>query len=168
MKVLQYIQKKILKDSFLIEAQIKINSNYLINKINKGISKKNNLNYRTNVIGKMTPWNYFVKDIYFLKSIKLVINYLNKQINLNNCKLVEAWGLKIDNQDYVKSHNHSNSIFSGVLYLNNSNQNLIFPELDLKINPIKGKILLFDSILLHKTIPSNEKKARYSIAFNYK
>lgn len=167
MKVLKHIERKILKELFLIEIQTKVNSSYLINKINEGICQKNNFNYKTNVIGKMTSWDYFIKDIYLLNLIKSATNYLDKHIHLHKCKLIEAWGLRIDKEDYVDCHNHSDRILSGVLYLNNSNQDLIFPEMDLKITPTKGKILLFHPTLLHKTIPSNEKKSRYSIAFNY-
>jgi hypothetical protein len=167
MKILKHIERKILKEVFIIEIQNKVNSNYFIKKINEGISKENNFNYKTNVFGKMTSWDYFTKDVYFLDLIKSTTNYLDKHIHLHKCKLIEAWGLRIDKQDYVDSHNHSDRILSGVLYLNDSNQDLIFPEIDLKITPTKGKILLFHPTLLHETIPSNEKKSRYSIAFNY-
>ena len=152
---------------FLIELQLKINSAYLIKQIEEGINSQTNCNYVTHVKGKMTAWDYFIKDENFLSAIKVGTNYLDEKISLVSCYLRDAWGTKINYNDRVREHNHNGCIISGVLYLKDSNQDLYFKELDISIRPKKGKLILFSPFLMHGTKFSLDKKPRYSIAFNY-
>ena len=90
MKLIKHLQKPINKEVYLIELDLKINSNYFINKIEEGIAVSNN-NYVTHVRGKMTPWNYFANDENFLSVVKTGVNYLDENINLVACYLRDAW-----------------------------------------------------------------------------
>ena len=54
-----------------------------------------------------------------------------------------------------------------MLYLQDSDQELYFKELDISIKPKKGKLILFSPLLKHGTKSNLNKKSRYSIAFNY-
>lgn len=81
-------------------------------------------------------------------------------------------------------HKHTYSVFSGVLYLENSNTGTIFSFPDnfsqlwehftlcnvqqqtYESKSEKGKLLIWPSHILHKTSPHKEKKVRYSVAFN--
>jgi hypothetical protein len=166
MKLIKHVERQVLKNVFLIEIELKINSSYFINKIEEGIYGSNN-NYLTHVRGKMTSWDYFAKDENFLSLVKTGVNYLDENISLVSCYIRDAWGTKIDYNDRVREHDHSGCIISGVLYLQDSKQNLYFKELNISINPKKGKLLLFSSNLRHGTKFSLDKKPRYSIAFNY-
>jgi len=167
MKLIKHLQKPIDKEIYLIELDLKINSNYFINKIEEGIAVSNNNNYVTHVRGKMTPWDYFANDKNFLSLIKTGVNYLDENINLVACYLRDAWGTRIDYNDRVREHDHWGCIISGVLYLQNNGQDLYFKELNISIKPKKGKLLLFSPMLKHSTKFSLDKKPRYSIAFNY-
>lgn len=146
---------------------MKINSSYFIDKIEEGINAPNNLNYVTHQKGKMTSWDYFVKDQNFLNIARSGINYIDERINLVSCYLQDAWGNKLEYNDRVREHTHYGMIISGVLYLQDSNIELYFRELDIHIKPRKGKLVLFSPFLKHGTKFSLEKKPRYSIAFNY-
>ena len=69
MDIQKEIKSKIERDYFFIEANLVLDIKYFINKINEGINSENNLNYKTNVKGKQTSWEFFNKDPQFLKTL---------------------------------------------------------------------------------------------------
>ena len=64
------------------------------------------------------------------------------------------------------SHDRWGARISGVLYLNNSKQNLLFPQLDIEVKPEVGKLVMFTSILKHQTKLQYNNEKKYAIAFN--
>lgn len=144
------------------------------------------------------------KDRYLLKKIpdlKLQIDeqvnlFLKKFLHLRNhieFYMTNSWSVEHSPNDYAHGHIHSNSILSGVYYLdvdensgliefqrdhrhmNLFNGNLVF-EYD-KFNevnsdywgivPKNGMILLFPSHLMHNVKKNLSNQKRYSVAFNY-
>ena len=168
MKVLNHTVKFIQRQVYVFEGKVNIDVQYFIQKIEEGIEKENNLSYKTNVMSKMTSFDYFLKDDKFLKfaeEISPAFEYHNNNVRV---KLEDAWGNKLLPGDCVKPHNHGNVEISGVLYLEDKGEKLYFSQLDVKIKPEKGKFVLFDSTLLHGVPTNSSKKPRYSIAFNFR
>lgn len=112
-----------------------------------------------------------------------------EEIHLVNSKLkiVDIWGVKAKFGDQSVSHNHNNSMFSGVFYFTSCKRSqLVFTledqfakkwefifdsnlkrnPVELKITPEKGKLYIFPSFLVHKVLPHSEPFDRYSLAFN--
>jgi hypothetical protein len=168
-KLIKHIEKPVQKDCFFFEFMSKeIDSEYFIKKIEEGISSKENKNYKTNVLGKMTSWNWFAKDNNFINIIKPCIDHFDfNKIDIQKCNLRDAWGVKTGYRDKVIKHNHGSAIISDVLYLNNSNQNLFFPQLDIEVKIKKNKIILFSGFLDHYTKLSLEENSKYGISFNF-
>jgi hypothetical protein len=168
MEVIKYIERKVKKDSFFFETKLDISKdkNYFISKIEDGIKLENNKNYMTNVKGKMTDWNYFVKDQIFINYLVEGCNKIKKFLTLNEVLLMDAWGIKITKKDYTASHDHATNHYSGILYLNDSNTLTFFPDLKLDIKPKEGTFILFSSILIHSTEEHLENIPKYAIPFN--
>jgi len=167
------IQTTIKKEVFYIEGKIKINSNYFIKKIEEGISLPSSLNNQTNVRGCMTSWFYFMEDIEFQNLFTSIIGYIENETSfkdfLISCpewSLKEAWGLKETYGNYTKKHNHSAALISGVIYLSNAKQELIFEELNTSVIPEEGKFVLFSSDLQHYAKRLLSNCVKYGIAFN--
>ena len=106
--------------------------------------------------------------------------------------IVNSWVYKTDPEGFSIPHIHSNSILSGVVYLNDdytNSGNIVFekqnrltiftptiePELDSFnifnssewcIQPKQKMIVLFPSHLTHKVTKNNTNQSRYSLAFN--
>jgi hypothetical protein len=57
--------------------------------------------------------------------------------------------------------------FSGILYLNNTELPIYFPQLDINIVPKMGTFLLFSAILNHGTNVNKSEQAKYAIPFNF-
>lgn len=108
-------------------------------------------------------------------------------------KLTKIWVNKSSRMEFHHKHSHSNSILSGILYLNTfegygktvfyypdpwwefQNSRLMqFTKTSLNNNielineviPEEGKLIIFPSHILHSTKPSMMNKERYTIAFN--
>jgi len=140
-----------------------IDTKYFIDKIDFGCEEKKNLSYKTNVQGKMTKFNFFLSDLKFINLIKNILN--NEIFGKENFKIVDAWGIKMKEGDFTQEHMHANNDYSAILYLNNTNNKIIFPEINLSIKPIKNTLLFFNGILKHYTEPLMENK-KYAIPFN--
>lgn len=160
------IERDILRRAFLYEIQLEVNDLYLISEIEKHL-EKTNLYYTTNVKGKMTAWNAFNKDDVFLETLERGSSHISQYINLEKSVLHESWGLKIEKGDYTARHHHSTSILSGILYLNEVDQVLMFPELNINVKPKKGTFLLFSPWLEHMTDVNKSEQIKYAIAFNF-
>lgn len=119
-----------------------------------------------------------IRQIYFIDSMRLVVT---------NC-----WATRTGFLKQHQSHTHSQSVVSGILYLedadtgetvftaNNpwlryhqdniiavSTQSIIENQsLYTKISPKKGKLIMYPSHIYHGTTINKNKKYRYSIAFD--
>lgn len=108
-------------------------------------------------------------------------------------KLTKIWVNKSSRMEFHHKHSHSNSILSGILYLNTfegygktvfyypdpwwefQNSRLMqFTKTSLnntielinEVTPEEGKLVIFPSHILHSTKPTMVNKERYTIAFN--
>ena len=63
------------------------------------------------------------------------------------------------------AHAHA-GVFSGVIYLNNKNDNTIFTDSNFKFLGKKGDMILFPSHLRHKVDKQKDKYERITFAFN--
>lgn len=160
------IEKDILRRVFLYEIIIDVDAESFITDINNFIKQKN-LNYNTNVKGGMTDWYAFNEHKKFLNILEKGCSYLGKYANFDKAALKEAWGIKIENGDYTERHNHGQASLSGILYLNDVDQNLIFPDLSITVKPRKGTFLLFSPWLDHMTDVNKTSTTKYAIPFNF-
>ena len=144
----KHFNKKVEKEYFYVEGNLEIDSNYFIKEIEKGITSQDNMNYKTNIKGKMTSYDFFKKDLKFLNIIRQLSEYLDDSYNLLQYYLQDAWGFKTDLYEKTQLHDHL-CYWSGVIYLNKCDQPLNFPEIKQKIQPEKGNFAIFSPWLLH-------------------
>jgi len=168
MRINKIIKNKIKIDYLFIQGALDIDSDYFINEINKGIKEKENENFKTNVKGLMTSWEYFNNNANFLKVILPLFDYLDSLKNIKEYYLHGAWGIKEGFSNYTHEHDHGHepNYFSGIIYLNDHTQTLLFPQIKLKFKPILNSFVLFSSFLKHKTIRNTSNKEKYAISFN--
>ena len=94
-----------------------------------------------------------------------------------------SWFTETPKEHFSDFHNHSNSMFSGVFYFDDSSD-IEFRDFSTRqfyvvpnkyndfncdaytIQPKKNMIIFFDSRLYHKVTVNNLDKTRYSLAFN--
>ena len=162
----KHIEKKVLHDYFFISGIVDIDSTYFIEKINQGVSNEDNFNYKTLIKDKMTSWEFFNKDQNFLNILTRFIDTVDKNINMGNYSLKSSWGFSVGYGGQTDFHKHIPSVWSGVIYLNDHDQILDFPEIEQKIKPTKGKFVLFSSFLRHGCIRHRSENPKYGISFN--
>ena len=161
------IVSQVKQDYFFLKTNVKIDSQYFIDKIEIGINESDNKNHETNISGGMTGWKYFNKDKYFLKIITPFIEYsLKKNYIIPPISFQDCWGFKQKFLDSTTKHVHP-SYFSGVLYLNDHEQFLEFEEIDQKVDCLEGNLCFFSSFLKHGTSPNLSEKTRYGLSFNF-
>tara|TARA_B100000287_G_scaffold405781_1_gene429664 strand:- start:361 stop:882 length:522 start_codon:yes stop_codon:yes gene_type:complete len=83
-------------------------------------------------------------------------------------KCVELWGVLYNEGDYVTAHPHTPSLYSFVYFVNTpkGSSPLVFETSGRKIKPEAGKVVIFDSRLVHK-VPPNKCKGRCTISGNF-
>jgi|TARA_R100000030_G_scaffold96507_1_gene84716 hypothetical protein len=168
MEVQKFFNKKIELEYFFIVGKVKIDSKYFIDKINVGIEEKDNMSHITNVKGSMTRWDFFNNDENFLNVLSKFINYVDDNLDLMKYRLKDSWGLKLQKFENTSFHNHMENPWSGVLYLNSSNQELIFPQIKQEVKPDEGVFCLFSGLLDHGCKKNMHNTSKYGIAFNMK
>ena len=166
MKIKEIIEDKIKIDYLLIEGSIKVDSNYFINEIDKGVNENNNKNFQTNVTGYMTSYHYFNDNQNFLKTIFPFFDYLDSLKTVKPYELDSSWGIKESFSHFTKEHTHLPNYISGIIYLNNHSQTLIFPEIKKELKPKKNSFVIFSSFLKHKAIRNISKTNKYALSFN--
>jgi hypothetical protein len=156
---------KIEKNCLFLIGKSKIDSDYFIDRINQGVEESNN-NFKTNVVGHMTDWKYFCQDKKFIEFLFPILDKLDEYPFVEEYALQSAWGIIENWGGRTIEHNHSPALYSGVLYLNNHSQELIFPAINEKVKPEKGKFVLFSADLRHKANRIICDKPKYAISFN--
>jgi hypothetical protein len=161
------IKKEVIQKTLFIETHLEADYQYFIDNINIGI-KNSPQNFTTNVLGFMTPWDYFKEDEKFLEQIAIPsFNIIEDDEDLTRrWQLGNCWGTKQSKSHYTKRHSHPQSVYTCVFYLNDDDNNLIIPKLDREVVPKKGKLIIFNGFLDHRTRRIVKDKERYSIAFN--
>mgnify|MGYP003114419365 FL=1 len=166
MHISKELQKKVQKDYFFIKGQLDIDCNYFIQKIKQGVEEKENMSYRTNVKGKMTSWKFFNEDQNFLKILRKFINYIDDNYTFPPYSVKDSWGFINLPGEKTNFHNHHEAIFSGVIYLNDCEQPLLFNEINEKIDPKPGSFGLFSSWLYHGCNVNDTDNCKFGISFN--
>lgn len=166
MKIDKEIQGNVQVPYIFFKGTLNLNAKYFMSKIDDGISDQNS--YKTNVRSDMTSWNYFMNDVEFLKIMMTVLDKVDslKVAKTISYSLSNAWGIRQNFSDYTEPHAHNPCFLSGVIYLNNSDQHLIFPEINEKVVPKKGSFAVFSSFLKHSTKRNKTFKSKYAISFN--
>jgi len=143
-----------------------IDFKYFKEEIDKGVVQDNNKNYKTNVKGLMTNWTYFNNNNKFLNLLSPIIEFIKSFKKISRCGLHSSWGIKENFNDFTAEHDHIPGYLSGIIYFENHEQALHFPEINISIKPEKNKFLIFSSFLKHKTKKNVLKKCKYAISFN--
>lgn len=136
--------------------------------------------------GYPIPYNSKIQDWFADCINKVSQEYFNLS---DDAKLTinDIWITKTNFLEYSSAHNHAWSIFSGLLYLDNSEAETIFYVEDevvkryvslfglvskktqtniYSVKPELGKLVIWPSYIQHKIAPSKQKNSRYTIAFN--
>jgi uncharacterized protein (TIGR02466 family) len=144
------------------------------------------LEYRgNNIHGYMSVDQQVLEQTLFSNVVKETLIHLKDYVSelnhyADDITIVSSWANKLNNQQSIHPHIHSNSYISGVIYFS-SGSNLILrpPTIDnfftistefktppkiVSISPKEGQLVLFPSKLIHNVESSNLE--RYSIAFN--
>lgn len=130
------------------------------------------------------------------KEFKILKERIMKEFNIfkndimkykNNFRITTSWCTLSKKNQYSNLHKHTNSMFSGILYLNtnendgdlyfeNVNNRSFFIEPDVNnlynshsfnIVPKVGRIVFFPSELLHRIELNKTNSERISLAFNF-
>jgi len=158
--------KKIEKEYFFITGKLKLDCNYYKEKIKKSCSSDDNMNYITNIKSLMTPFNFFVQDKNFQKLLYPIVDYIELNYNLEKFGMHQAWGFEVKPREKTDYHDHSGCLWSGVIYLNSSNQTLNFPEIREKIKPEPGVFGVFSSFLRHGCEKNPDDFSKLGMSFN--
>ena len=140
-----------------------------------------------------SPNNYYSKDTFLHKrdEYKYLIKWFDdclykvqrqKQYTFRGqfC-LTQCWANKTVTNGAHHVHNHPNSLLSGIFYLTDSTPTVFGEPLKwhlplvqamnsgqstTRVTPVKGRLLIFPSTLMHGTDKSNDNEPRYSMSFN--
>tara|TARA_R100000329_G_C7520214_1_gene183417 strand:+ start:87 stop:599 length:513 start_codon:yes stop_codon:yes gene_type:complete len=166
MIVEKFFERKVLRQYFFIQGNVEIDFEYFFKKINEGLKDPKNQTFKTNIQGQMTPWEHFCKDEQFIKLLHKFIDLIDENIKLPSYNLRDSWGFCVNKGGFTKFHSHGNNVWSGVLYLNEHDQTLDFPEINQKVKPEKGKFVLFSSFLNHGCKIHRCENSKLGISFN--
>jgi hypothetical protein len=168
MKIEKEIVSKIPTDYLFVSGVIDLDPQYFKKRIDEGV-KTSNLNYKTNVYGRHTDWEFFNRDKEFLVLLFQMLDHLETlTIDLQKFFLRNAWGLIEGLGEYTKKHHHEPNYISGAIYLNDHPQKLYFPDIKQEITPEIGRFALFSSFLSHHTKRNLTEKEKYAISFNFR
>ena len=94
------------------------------------------------------------------------IELIDKKYNFPKYHIKDAWGFEVSKDEKTLYHSHATSLWSGVLYLNSSNQILQFPEINESVKPEEGAFALFSPFLEHGCEINKENTSKFGISFN--
>lgn len=139
------------------------------------------------------PNNYYTQDTFLNKrdEYKYLIKWFDECLyNVQREKrymfhgkfnITQCWANKTTTNGYHHPHNHPNSLLSGIFYLTDSTPTIFSESLKwnlpliqsmndastiTRVTPVKGRLLIFPSGLMHGTDRSNDNEPRYSMSFN--
>ena len=124
--------------------------------------------YLSNVNAEMTEWNTIFSQR------KVFQSWLNDIIGIKfgiskgyKLDFYEMWFARYSKGDYTKVHNHINSLYSFVFFLNSpeGSSPLVFTSSKTEIEPQPGKLVLFPGCVYHH-VPKNNCKNRVVLAGN--
>jgi len=131
-----------------------------------------------------------LQKLKFLKEkiLSCFTEFVSKTLYLSDIefKITSSWITKVGQGNIGHSHNHGNSFYSGVFYIevNNNSGKITFinvnkPTFELKANeynnlnsqkwsiqPKNNQIIFFPSEMFHQVEENKSKSIRYSLAFN--
>jgi uncharacterized protein (TIGR02466 family) len=142
---------------------------------------------------------YISKDLKILESYpdakniieKYFNHYKNDVLNYNstNFKMTTSWITKTIKNSMSHYHSHKNSLYSGVLYLSDSGENVapieftksnncdnifitpdeynVYNSDEYKLYPQKNMIIFFPSNTMHRIGLHLSNEERYSVSFNF-
>lgn len=130
------------------------------------------------------------QELSFLKNILMdEFNVFKNDIlkyQFNNFKLTTSWIAKNNPGEASNYHNHNNSMFSGIFYINTDkdcgaisfedyspkrfqlkmSEYNYYNSPEFKFLPYNGLLIIFPSEMYHKILTNNSNITRYSLAFN--
>jgi uncharacterized protein (TIGR02466 family) len=156
-------------------------------------------------VGADNGWltkNHYLLNEPVLKSLKEKIQnvfeiYLHEILKVPKemgCRITNSWTVKHSPDDWAQQHIHTNSVFSGVYYIDTNEDagdiNFHRQEHDISILPLttrpgkfdelnefngeqykvlarNNKCIIFPSSLMHSVEQNKSKRDRYCIAFNF-
>ena len=160
------VNRKVLKEYFFIKGFIDIDSEYFIEQIKKSCSSEQNMNFKSSIRGLMTPYNFFNKDPKFTEILLPLIDYVDSQYDFPDYRLQDAWGFEVRPRDKTTFHDHHEAVWSGVIYLNDCEQSLDFPEIKEELKPKKGVFAVFSPFLKHGCEKNQDKVSKFGLSFN--
>ena len=123
---------------------------------------------------------------HLIPKFEKILNNTIKELNYDNVmEMTTSWFTKTDPSRLITNHYHTNSLWSGVFYHEDSDTlsfskgpNQIFsqtrvqdPELmmygDIHFPALKGKMIIFPSNMSHFVNKNKTEKTRYSLAMNF-
>tara|TARA_R100000908_G_C3752530_1_gene147002 strand:- start:2407 stop:2931 length:525 start_codon:yes stop_codon:yes gene_type:complete len=161
------INSQIEQDYIFITGHIDVDQKYFVQKIEEGIKAGSNLNNQTAIQGFMTHWDYFNNDPQLQKLLLPMMDKLDKIKNVPKYKFFNSWGYAESFGHRTTIHCHGDSLFAGSLYLNDHDQELIFPKINEKVKPERGRFVLFSGFLKHYTNRNITGKTKYGLSFNF-
>jgi hypothetical protein len=167
MIVTKDIFKKVSVDYFFVKGKLEIDSEYFISKIKEGCALENAMSFKTNIKGLMTPYNHFVEDKKFISLIQPLIDFVDDNYDNPNYHLWNAWGHEVRQREKTAVHSHSDALWSGVIYLNSSNQLLDFPQIKEQIKPEEGTFAIFSPFLKHGCSKNTDPFSKFGLSFNF-
>lgn len=165
--------------NFIGDEELKYIQNLKFNRTalkNGWITRQNNLLYDEELIELKKKieerFNFFKSEILKIKE---------------EFYICDSWAIKHKKNDFSQIHNHSNSIFSGILYLDvdESSGKIIFEDTQhetfnlsysqwniynsksWEFLPKRGQILIFPSKVNHLVMKSESRIERLALAFNF-
>ena len=168
MKIEKEMVSKLPREYLFVSGILDLNVKYFKKRIEEGV-KASNINYKTNVYGRHTAWDFFNKDKEFGLLLCQMIDHLESlSMDLQRFYLQSSWGIIEGVGEYTHRHHHEPNYISGVLYLNDHPQKLYFPEIRQEIIPRTGRFAIFSSFLNHHTKRNIVDKEKYGISFNFR
>jgi hypothetical protein len=120
------------------------------------------IQHNRNFLEDKSNLTYTVNGFQSQNIVDLFTDSLKKSMLSNNCFYKDIFYIhyiEYKNGGYQKEHNHIiTETYSFILYLNNAVGDTVFSKNNIRINPIKGKLIIFDSELDHYGEESTNKK----------
>jgi len=172
-----FLKRNLLNDEKQFITQQK---NFIINKTNSEFNITNSASLNKNVLNE----NIFINLKKFI--LDETNNFLLNVLQFVDIEpyITQSWLNYTEQNEYHLSHNHPNSFYSGVLYLQTNNDQIVFENsrYDALVPNVKqgnifnvkyftlnvkdNQLIIFPSFLKHQVNFKSTKDTRISLAFN--